>query len=674
MKKEWFTSAELAQAALPGVPGSRQGLEQFIARSGVRSTTRARQRLGLGGGFEYHFSFLPPSAQAKLVFMHTQAPDDNRRSKPSKLLWQRFEALSNAHKDMCKVRLAVLLEVADMRASGISMRHAVAHACRKAEIAPATYYEWRKLTDGHSRQDWLAALAPSFASSADGEVAEIGACHPDAWNILKSDFLRPERPSFSSCYRRMMMVAQDQKLEPIPSERSLRRRLDLEVPKAAQIMARDGKDKAKQLFPSQQRSVAGLHAMEIVNTDGHKLDLFVRVPWSASPVRLTLIGIQDVYSRKVLSWTLAESETWEAVRTCIGSMIENNDGAIPYHIYMDNGRAFASKMISGGAKTRNRFKITEDEVAGLLKTLDIVPHFVKPYSGQSKPIERAWRDLAEEISKHPSMSGCYTGNKPDAKPENYGSSAVPLEALQKHVAACIDEHNSRSGRKTETAKGTSFNQAFAASLANPSTIVRYTSTAQRALWMLSAVAITARKPDGAIHMHGNRYWNAELNQWIGKKLTVRFDPADLHKPIKVYDPQGRFLCDADCLGMTGFNDTAAARTHEKARKTHQKNLAAVAKSNAALTPIELGEIMDKGRKSAARKRPEQAVRPVVTRLVTGNLAHAPAPVDAVSEDQYEDIFARGLARVAGGESAIIPFPRGNNEVGGKPARKRRAEK
>ncbi|TWC85623.1 Mu transposase-like protein [Rhizobium sp. SJZ105] len=671
MKKEWFTSAELSDAALPGLPQSRKGIDLYIDRSGVRSTAKARPKAGQGGGFEYHYSFLPPVAQAKLAFLNAE-PTDPRPTKLSKMLWDRFEALSDAHKAICKTRFAVLTEVEELRASGISMKHAVAHVTRRADIVPATYYEWRKMVEGHSRQDWLAALAPAFTGSASGEAADVTPCHPEAWKILKSDFLRPERPSFSACYRRMMMVARDQNLSPIPSERSLRRRLDAEVPKAAQIIAREGKDKAKQLFPAQKRTVAHLHAMEIVNTDGHQLDLFVRVPWSQTPVRIILIGIQDIYSRKVLSWTLAEAETWEAVRTCIGSMIENHDGMLPYHIYMDNGRAFAGKMISGGAKTRHRFKVNEDDVAGLLKTLDIEPHFVKPRSGQSKPIERAWRDLAEEISKHPSMSGCYTGNRPDAKPENYGNSAIPLETLQRHVAHCVDEHNHRLNRTTETANGRSFAQTFDASIAEPSTIVRYASMAQRSLWMLSAVAITARKPDGAIHMHGNRYWNAVLNEWIGKKLTVRFDPADLHKPVKVYDPEGRFLCDADCLAKTGFADTGAARRQEKARKTHVKNLQAVAKSNAALSPMQLGEIMEKGRKAEAAKRPQTPVRSVVTRLVTGNLAHA--PVETVSADQFEDSFARGLARVAGGESAIIQFPTGNTEAGGKPARKRRAEK
>lgn len=673
MNKEWFSVADLTAAKLPDLPHSEKGMDKRFREMRLATPHLAKQVSGKTKPvWEIHISALPSTARAKLAYVHTELLE-NDRTDVSKLLWRRYEALSNDHKAICKTRFDVLLEVEDLKASGLPVVKAIEHCARKAGISSRALYYWIESVEGHSRQDWLAALAPSFASAATGEVAEIAPCHPDAWKILKSDFLRPEQPSFSACYRRMELVAKDQKLEPIPSERSLRRRLDAEVPKAAQIIAREGKDTAKQLFPAQRRTVAGLHAMEIVNTDGHQLDLFVKAPWSDLPVRVILLGIQDVYSRKVLSWTLSQSETWEAVRTCIGSMIENHNGMLPYHIYMDNGRAFAGKMISGGAKTRHRFKVNEDDVAGLLKTLDIEPHFVKPRSGQSKPIERAWRDLAEEISKHPSMAGCYTGRNTNEKPENYRSRAIALDKLQEHVAHCIEEHNNRLGRTTEMANGRSFMQTFEASIAEPSTILRYASMAQRSLWMLSAVPLTARKPDGAIHMHGNRYWHGALNEWIGTKLTIRFDPADLHKPIKVYDPQGRFLCDADCVEDTGFADTNAARHQEKARKTHVKNLDAVAKSNAALSPMQLGEIMDKGRKAAARSRPEQPVRPVVTRLITGNLAHA-EPVDAISEDQYQDRFARALSRLSGGESAIIQFPTGKTEAGTKPARKNRAEK
>ncbi|MCJ8027046.1 hypothetical protein KYK30_20395 [Shinella yambaruensis] len=40
-----------------------------------------------------------------------------------------------------------------------------------------------------------------------------------------SDFLRPEKPSFSACYRRMHHAARKYSWSPIPSESSLRRRM-----------------------------------------------------------------------------------------------------------------------------------------------------------------------------------------------------------------------------------------------------------------------------------------------------------------------------------------------------------------------------------------------------------------------------------------------------------------
>ncbi|CAD7055289.1 transposase [Pseudorhizobium halotolerans] len=670
--KDWFTSQELAEAKLPGLPHTRQGIENFILQTGVRSTDKARQRSGRGGGFEYHYSFLPSAARQKIAFMNAPLPAAD--SKASKSLWARFEALSKDHRAICQKRLDLLVDVEEMRTSGIPVKLAVEHCTRRAGIGRATYYEWKAMVEGHARQDWLAALAPSFSPTASGIVTDRADCHPKAWSVLKSDYLRPEQPKFSACYRRMLQAATANGWQPIPSERTLRRRLDEEVPKSAQVLAREGREKAARLFPAQTRSVLHLHAMQMVNTDGHKLDLMVRVPWKDEPTRVILIGIQDIYSRKVLSWRLAESETWEVVRACIGDMIENHDGMLPEHFYMDNGRAFASKKISGGAGRRNRFKITEDEVAGLLKTLGIEPHFTKPYSGQSKPIERAWKDLAEEISRHPAMSGCYTGPNALAKPENYGKRAIALDELQEHVAACVAEHNARTGRRTEAAKGRSFNQVFDDSIAEASTIVRHATKAQRALWMLTAETLKARKPDGALHYLGNRYWAPALNQWIGKTLTMRFDPTDLHNPVKVYDPAGRFICDAECVSHAGFESTGDAKRKAKTQAEFNKATRRVLDMHRTLDAQELGEIYAKANRDKKRQEPEPPVRPVVTRLVTGNVARA-VPIEAADDDQFDANFSRGLARIMGEESAIIPFPTGNiGTASNASGRKSRAEK
>lgn len=228
--REWFTTAELAEARLPGLPATRQGVEAALASA--RGSGLVRPREGRGGGFEYHMSLLPAAARSKLAFQLTDRPSDEARSK---LLWQRFEGLSTSHKRVCEDRLALLTEVDDMIRAGIGLAAALAYCLPRAGIGRATYFEWRKMVHGEARADWLAALAPSFAFSSLGIVPELAECHPEAWAVLKSDYLRPEKPGFSACYRRMTDAAKKKGWAPIPTERTLRRRLEAEVPKAAQI-------------------------------------------------------------------------------------------------------------------------------------------------------------------------------------------------------------------------------------------------------------------------------------------------------------------------------------------------------------------------------------------------------------------------------------------------------
>lgn len=665
MDKEWFTIPELAAAKLPGLPATERGLLNIALRQGWRSPGRCRKADGRegGGGWQYHYTVLPDTARAKLAFLSAPAPAETDRSKA---LWARFEGLSDAQRATCRKRFEVVVEWERLKAAGVRAAEASAYCARRFEVARSSVYEWRQMVDGQARQDWLAALAPESPAAAADKLSE---CHPDAWDVLASDYLRPEGPKFSACYRRMLEVAKRKGWAPVPCERTLRRRMNLKVPHAVQVLARKGKEAAMALLPAQERSVAHLKAMQYANTDGHQLDLFVRVPGREQPTRFFLMATQDLYSRKILSWVLTEAETWEAVRTIVGAMVETH--GIPERLYMDNGRSFAAKKISGRAKKRHRFKITEDEVSGLLDTLGIDGRFVKPYSGQSKPIERGWGDLAEEISKHPDMAGAYTGRNPQNKPENYGKWAVPLDQLERHVAARIAEHNARSGRKTETAKGRSFDETFAESMADPANHVRFASPSQRSLWMLTAETVTARKPSGAIHLLGNRYWASALNQYIGKKLTVRFDPADLYRAVKVYDRDGRLICDADCIDKSGFDCQVAAREKARAEGAHRKTLKAHKDAARRLTDVQLQEIMRRGEEA---EPPAQApARPKVTRLITRQQAVPAIADEAAADREFEDSFSRGLSRLAGGEAAILPFPQGERPGATSPGRKRRAD-
>ncbi|UGQ20427.1 transposase domain-containing protein [Brucella anthropi] len=651
--KEWFTIPELAAHKLPGLPQTRRGIDFLAQNSGWKHIEgKARKAERRGGGWEYHIDLLPQSARTRLLVVHSAPANDDRDAEAEKkaALWTRFEALSADVKAECEKRLEILTFIDELLAAGAAadMTSAVLIAVRRYGVSRASIYNWRAQLHHLPRADWLPALAPASTASK-----QPSACSQEAWEFLTADYLRPERPSFSACYRRMVKVAKKNKWTPVPSERALRRRLDAEVPAEVQTLARDGKEKAKMLYPAQRRTRAHLHAMQVVNMDGHKLDVFVKVPWSEAPVRMFLLGIQDLYSGKILSWRLSDSENKETVRLVIGDMVEKF--GIPEGIVLDNGRAFASHWISGGTANRYRFKVKDEDPRGLLTTLGIEIHWTNPFSGQSKPIERAWRDLAENISKHPFCAGAYTGNTTANKPENYGTRAIPLADFHMHVSEQVEEHNAQAGRRSANCAGRSFDETFAASM--ETAIVSQPTTAQKSLWLLASEIIRTQKGNGEIHYQGNRYWNSALTQHAGKKITIRFDPDDLHGSIKVYDLNNALICDAECIADTGFFDQDAARNHARARRDYLKGLKATAEAKRKLSAKQLGELIYQGEK--ARTEEPKPVRPKVTRIARGNLAvQEEAVADAISQEDFERGFARALR---GDEPTVIQFPQGKHE-------------
>lgn len=654
--KEWFSLAEIVAARSPELPGSIRNLNALaVAMNWRADPAKARRAGGKGGGWEYHLSALPPAAQARLVLL-TRTPPTQEDSAPaqenaSKEAWARFENLSEKQKAECRRRLVCLEAVEQLAATGVGATQAVTEAATGNGTSPASIYNWQALVKGIARADWLPALAAKYQPTASFDE-----CHEKVWEAITSDWMRPEEPTFSSCYRRVCKAAKKEGWAPVPSERSLRRRVQAEIPAGAITLARKGKDKAKALYPAQTRTRTHFHAMQAVNMDGHKLDVFVRLH-DGRITRVQLLGLQDLYSGTILAWRISETENKETVRLVIGDMVERY--GIPDKMWLDNGRAFASKWISGRMPNRFRFAIRDDDPQGILTSLGVQLLWTQPYSGQSKPIERAWRDLADNISKHPFCSGAYTGNSPSAKPENYGNAAIPIDEFRAHVAREIEEHNTRTGRRADACKGRSFLETFNASLAEPGTIVRWPSEAQRYLWLLTAEKVTAQKGSGEIHFYENRYWAPALNGHAGQKVIVRFDPDRLQDSIRVYTLDDRLICEAACIAATGFDDVDAARIHARDRGAYQRTLREQARLHQKMSAAELARLY-----GADQPAPKAApAKPAIKRLAVANGGAMPAPMPT---EEFEESFAAGLAILRNqrqGEADIIPFTPRSSEDG-----------
>lgn len=554
----WWNAKELAYARLPGLPGSPRGIDKHAKTRGWRNRHGlARRRSALGGGWEYHWTLLPDAARRRLL---ADAPaEDAPETKDRQGFWDAFESLPDRAKETARARLRALDEAERLAATGITLKLAVAQVARAQAIGASTIWRWLSLVEGVAQEDRLAYLAPRHGRAASRTT---GAVDPRFFDQLKGDFLRLAQPSFTASYRRTERVAKA-KGWPVPGERLARRHLDREVPKSVQIYARQGWTGLQRHFPPQIRDRRDMVALQHLNADCHRWDVFVRWPGHDTPVRPHVIAFQDTYSGKILSWRIDLTPNKVAVMEAFGEVVETY--GLPQECLFDNGMEFANKWLTGGAQHRFRFKLRDDEALGVLEQLGIKMHFATPGHGQAKPIERAFRDFADDIAKDPRFEGAYTGNSPTAKPENYGNSAVPLDLFLQVVEEGIAAHNAREGRRGQTAQGRSFDRVFAESYATAP--VRKATEAQRRLWLMGQETRKLDKKTGAVTLFKNAYYSPWMLPHAGEEVVVRFAPENLHGAVYIYAKDGRYLGEAACRAPVGFRDMASAR--DDGRETAQ---------------------------------------------------------------------------------------------------------
>lgn len=622
--KFWFTAAELAEHMLPGLPSTKRKVNERAAKEcwalkvDGEGMPLARPRAARGGGMEYHVSILPAATQTALVrrgvVVECQPTEDAPLQQST--LWSWYAAQTDKVKAEAERRARLVGQIDTLEAMDIPRSNAVAAVAIGEKVGASTLWSWLALVDGVAGADRLPYLAPR--RKGGGREVDVDA---GLWQMILSDYLRPERPTFSSCYWRASQVADEKGLS-LPSEKTLKRRLDREVDGRLVTARRYGADALRNTLPAQRRSVAHMHALEGVNIDGHKFDVFVTPKAGGKPIRPVMVAIQDLFSRKIVAWRLGESESAVMTRLAFADLFRNY--GIPKNCTLDNGRAFASKWITGGAKTRFRFTIRDDEPTGLLTALNIKTHWARPYRGQSKPIERAFRDLADIISRHPATSGAWTGNRPDAKPENYASAAVPWDVFAKLVDSTIAAHNGRLGRRTEVANGRSFDQVFHASYATAP--IGKASDEQLRLALLAAEQVSTDRRSGEIKLAGNRYWAEELGQIAGKKVTIRFDPDNLHSEVHVYNQAGAFLVTAQLIEDVGFYSMGEAKARAKQERDHAKLIRRVEESEQLLTAAAIAAMMPDAPEE------EELPTPQVRRMVRVSHRNGGAAAAVVQEE------------------------------------------
>lgn len=564
--QEWFSQAELAKLKLPGLPGTTQGVRDLALREGWAAMTDddgdalSRPRRARGGGVEYHLSLLPDAARAKLMQQAAEPVTAVRADRES--AWLRYDRLPASMKAEAKRRLEIIQRVETLMRGGLLKSRAVdevvAQARREARaggevetFSVSTLNGWFARIAGVQAADRLAYLAPNYTGRS-----AVKAVDAELMDLYKADFLRPSQPTHASCYGRLTRIAEQRGLT-LPSPKTLQRRVDAEVARPLQLLARGREGEFEHSFPHMTRSREALAPMQVVNLDGHLWDNLVIWP-DGTKGRAQMLGVQDIATGKMLGVRFDKTLNQHLVRLALSDVFR--DFGLPECVIMDNGRENAAASISGGQSSCWRWA-QEEAPDGLLKNLGIIGHFAKPYWGQAKPIERAFRNLAGEVAKHPAFEGSYTGRNTVEKPSNHGSRYIPIADFERIVRAEIEVQNARTGRRGIGMAGRSFDAVFAEGVERHG--LRRATQEQLNMALLASQPVLMDARENTVKLHGGRYWSPELANMKRQRVIVRFDPDNLSKAVHVYSLDNRYLCAAALVAAGSFDNVTEARLHGK---------------------------------------------------------------------------------------------------------------
>jgi putative transposase len=319
-----------------------------------------------------------------------------------------------------------------------------------------------------------------------------------------------------------------------------------DLPEAERLVARLGRDAAiGKLSMPIERDKTTISALDWVSLDGRTLDFWVDFG-DGKPVRPVMLALVDVASNAVVGYELGRSENATGTvrlirRTCAKYGIFSR-------LYTDNGSSFAGHLVAGGNVHRFRnsgSKVEGAKPLGICHFLGIDLHFALPKNAQAKIAERTFATLSRVIDDRPEFAKAHAGHAPGAAPSSHVV-PVPLALAESVIAREIDRHNAETNRRSQGARGRSYQQVFEAGLAKR--IKRKASQYQLYLAGLIYQPVTVDKW-GRITVdtwtYGGPETQADLLPYHGKGRAVLLgrDPDDFSAPAIAFDADGRLICE-----------------------------------------------------------------------------------------------------------------------------------
>lgn len=479
------------------------------------------------------------------------------------LAYRRAPAKSKARADrLC----AAVMEFEELLAVGESKSNAAKNIKINHEIDPTTLWRAREAVTGQPRELWAALLLPRYKGRT--KEAELTG---DAWDWIKANYLNTSETPAKVVIKEAKKVGLARGWI-LPSDKTLVRKINaLRAPDY--LLGRKGKEAFDATFPAAERDFTSYDLHEMWVSDGRRVDVFCRWP-DGTVSRPFIVAWTEMRTRMILGarggLNPSQNLTLASFYT---AMININ--IKPARGLLDNGREYAGKQVTGGQKTRYRFKIKADDPIGALTRMGIKADWTRPYRGQEKPIESFWKYIANHLDKLPMFQGAYCGKDTASKPEDFDSNkAIPIEIYAAKLAEVLEEFNREHQHRGQGMNGKTPAQLNEELMqAEPhkewprptAEDLRLLCLEQRMLTLNNKDASVRFKVEGYGEM---RYWSEALADLPiaarSKKYAVFHNPENPDIPVLIYDGK-RMVCEAQRIGMVGDKQEAAQHCINKAK-------------------------------------------------------------------------------------------------------------
>jgi hypothetical protein len=406
-------------------------------------------------------------------------------------------------------------------------------------------------------------------------------------NFLLNKLLGPNQVKIGSAITQMKSMANLQLCESPSDERTLRRWCEewAENHPAEWNQTRKGsKFVAERIIKSIIRDDDALNVGDVWVADGHVLAFDILNPATGKGQRMTMIMVMDWASRYPVGASLAFTEDSQHILTAFrngflnasiltknnpkpgdnGFETDNQDGdqnqdpdnkppiypiynpeyplaVLPKFVYLDNGRAFKSKLFNEKWENHD----LSDELGGIFPRLNIGVTFAESYNAKAKIIERFFKTFQEQFERFIStFRGACIADKPATLMRNekwarklYEGKPPTIEETMQMIAFYVrycygEAPHSALKRRTPY-------QVFSNAIVKPDRQIE----ANRLNFLMLAMERKSIRSEG-LRLNHKLYWHEALIDHVGQPCVIRYDFKDA-RWILVYTKEDKFICQAE---------------------------------------------------------------------------------------------------------------------------------